>query len=128
MESNASWLELNTNDPIMAVEFYSSTLGWEFEPTQLPEGGDYWVAKHNDRTVGGIFCLNDETAQIPSHWMTYMQVDNIHSAQKAALKAGGDVSRPVLELNGIGKLLIITDHQEALVGLIEIQETSELAS
>lgn len=120
MESNASWLELNTTDPITAVQFYSTTLGWEFEVSQLPEGGDYWVAKHNNQPVGGIFSLTqDDEQKIPPHWMTYMQVDNIQKAQEAAQVSGGDVTRPTLRLKGIGKLSIITDTDGALVGLIE---------
>ncbi len=119
-ESNTSWLELNTSDPQTAVEFYSSTLGWEFEPTRLPDGGDYWVARHNNKPVGGVFALDDKQAQsIPAHWMTYMKVENIRKAQNAARKAGGDVARPILQLNGVGKLAIISDHQGALIGLIE---------
>ena len=120
MESNTSWLELNTTDPVTAVHFYSSTLGWEFEASQLPEGGDYWVAKHNNKPVGGIFSLTqDDDQEIPPHWMTYMQVDNIQKAQEAAQVSGGDVTRPTLQLKGIGKLSIITDNDGALVGLIE---------
>jgi len=122
MESNTSWLELNTTDPITALEFYSSTLGWEFEATQLPEGGDYWVAKHNNQPVGGIFSLNNNESNIPSHWMTYMQVENIKKAQEAAQVSGGDVTRPTLLLKGIGKLSIITDNDGALVGLIEKEQ------
>lgn len=121
-----SWLELNTYQPESAMAFYSETLGWDFESTDLPQGGSYWVASYNDTPVGGVFDLgeisvdNNTHDDIPSHWMTYMQVDDIDKAQALASKAGGEVTRPALCLAGVGKLAVITDSAGALIGLIEI--------
>lgn len=121
--STSSWLELNTHQPDDAVNFYRKTLGWEFEATDLPDGGAYWVARHNDQPVGGVFALDhQEHDQIPSHWMTYMQVEDIHRAQDSARQAGGEVARPVMQLEGIGKLAVIADSSGALVGLIEAEQ------
>ncbi len=121
---NTSWLELNTHQPKDAMAFYAKTLGWEFEPSDLPQGGAYWVAWHNDKAIGGVFSLDDANhADIPSHWMTYMQVGDIQLAQITARQSGGEVTRPALYLDGIGKLAVITDSSGALVGLIEREET-----
>ena len=120
--SNTSWLELNTHEPENAISFYAKTLGWEFESTLLPEGGSYWLARHQEQPVGGVFDLTDDDSQsIPAHWMTYMQVEDVEKAQEQALEAGGEVLRPVLELSGIGKLSVIADSSGALIGLIEHQ-------
>ena len=122
---NASWLELNTTAPETAIQFYQETLGWDFESTELPMGGSYWIASLNDKPVGGVFCLNeDEAAEILPHWMTYMKVDNISDAQQSACQAGGEVVRPALQLEGVGKLAIIADYAGALIGLIEPQPDS----
>ncbi len=119
-QSNTSWLELNTHQPESAMAFYSKTLGWKFEATDLPEGGSYWVARHNNKPVGGVFALDDSNhEEIPSHWMTYMHVKDIKKAQSSARKSGGEITRPALCLDGIGKLALITDSSGALVGLIE---------
>ncbi|HFC04875.1 MAG TPA: VOC family protein [Rhizobiales bacterium] len=128
IHDNTSWLELNTYQPEDAMAFYSETLGWEFEPTDLPEGGAYWVARHNNKTIGGVFDLsetvpddeNDTIGQtIEAHWMTYMQVTDINKVQDIAGKSGGEVIRPALFLDGVGKLAVITDSAGALIGLIE---------
>lgn len=119
---NTSWLELNTHNPESCMAFYSETLGWEFETIPLPEGGAYWLAKHNDKPVGGVFELDEETHDdIPSHWMTYMHVENIMEAQTTARKSGGEITRPVLCLSGVGKLAVISDSSGAMVGLIETE-------
>lgn len=120
MNTTTAWLELNTPNPKDAIDFYSQTLGWDFEASDLPDGGKYWIARHNKRPVGGVFDLAMEDAEdIPAHWMTYMKVKDISKAQRAARDAGGSVPRPALELEGIGKLAIITDSEGAMVGLIE---------
>jgi len=126
---NASWLELNTHQPESAIAFYSKTLGWEFEPTELPDGGDYWIARHNDKAVGGVFSLYAmkdrlDDNQIPSHWMTYMHVKDIDKAQEVVCEAGGAITRPALHLDGIGKLVLITDGDGALIGLIQTDSDS----
>jgi len=120
--SNTSWLELNTHEPENAISFYSKTLGWEFESTDLPEGGSYWLARHQKLPIGGVFDLADEENEsIPAHWMTYMQVDDVEKAQEQALEAGGEILRPILVLAGVGKLSVIADSSGALIGLIEQQ-------
>ena len=125
-QNNTSWFELNTHQPEKAMSFYAKTLGWEFESTDLPQGGAYWLARHNDQPVGGVFDLGeisqddeDDDQSIPSHWMTYMQVTDISKAESLARVAGGEVTRPAHFLAGIGKLSVITDSNGALVGLIE---------
>jgi predicted chitinase len=51
------WHELNTWEPDKARHFYNETLGWDFQPTTLPDGTSYWVAHKEGRAVGGIFQL-----------------------------------------------------------------------
>jgi predicted enzyme related to lactoylglutathione lyase/uncharacterized protein YjiS (DUF1127 family) len=70
------WHELNTWEPEQARHFYNATLGWDFQPTALPDGARYWVAHKDGRAVGGIFQLTEPDFQgIPSHWMTYLAVE-----------------------------------------------------
>ena len=72
------WHELNTWEPDQARHFYNVTLGWDFQPTTLPDGTSYWVAHKDGRAVGGIFQLTEPDFEgIPAHWMTYLAVDDI---------------------------------------------------
>lgn len=120
--TSTSWLELNTTNPENAIAFYGETLGWDFESTDLPKGGTYWIARLNDKPVGGLFGLSDDEAEeIPSHWMTYMKVSDMSAAHDSAREAGCQVIRPPLHLDGVGKLSVITDQAGALIGLIEPQ-------
>ena len=114
------WHELNTWEPDQAREFYNATLGWDFQPTTLPDGTRYWVAHKEGRAVGGIFQLTEPDFEgIPAHWMTYLAVDDITSAQSRAEQAGGEILRPAFRLAGVGRLSVVNDTSGAVIGLIE---------
>jgi len=113
------WHELNTWEPDEARHFYNVTLGWDFEPTNLPDGSRYWVAHQHGRAVGGIFQLTEPDFNgIPAHWMTYLAVDDIAAAQTRAEQAGGEILRPAFQLPGVGRLSVVNDTSGAVIGLI----------
>jgi hypothetical protein len=121
------WHELNTWEPEIALAFYGRTLGWQFDPSPLPDGGTYWIAKKDNRPVGGVFELTEpEYSGIPSHWMTYMAVSDISRAEADTSKAGGEVMRSAARVPGVGKLAVVTDSTGALIGLIEPENTHVL--
>jgi predicted enzyme related to lactoylglutathione lyase len=114
------WHELNTWEPDEARHFYNVTLGWDFEPTNLPDGSRYWVAHQHGRAVGGIFQLTEPDFNgIPAHWMTYLAVDDIAAAQTRAEQAGGEILRPAFRLPGVGRLSVVNDTSGAVIGMIE---------
>lgn len=114
------WHELNTWEPDQARQFYSVTLGWDFQPTTLPGGTRYWVAHKEGRAVGGLFQLTEpDFVGIPAHWMTYLAVDDITGAEIRAEQAGGEILRPVFRLRGVGRLAVVSDPSGAVIGLIE---------
>ena len=122
------WHELNTWQPDAALAFYGRTLGWQFEATELPDGGGYWIAKKDGRPVGGVFALTDPIyAGIPSHWMTYLAVSDIARAELDAARAGGEVMRPSTFVPGVGMLAVVSDASGALIGLFEPDTGHSLA-
>jgi predicted enzyme related to lactoylglutathione lyase len=124
---NPWWHELNTWEPESAIAFYGRTLGWDFEGSGLPDGNEYWIARKDGRPVGGIFVLSEPRySGIPSHWMTYMAVDDIEAAERAAAFAGGEVIRPATYVSGVGKLAVVSDATGALIGLIEPEPSHAL--
>jgi predicted enzyme related to lactoylglutathione lyase len=114
------WHELNTWNALESRNFYRRTLGWSFEKVSLPDGEPYWIARKDGRTVGGLYSLTAPRFKgIPSHWMTYMKVDDIEQAEADAREAGGEVTRPITQLPGIGKIALVSDASGAMIGLIE---------
>ena len=114
------WHELNTWEPEAALAFYGRTLGWEFESQNLPDGTAYWIANKDGRAVGGVFELTAPDYEgIPSHWMTYLSVNDMQLAQQNTSSAGGAVMRQPVSIPGVGKLAVVTDAAGAMIGLIE---------
>ncbi|MBG1231504.1 VOC family protein [Aestuariivirga litoralis] len=125
MMQHDAWHELNTWEPEAALSFYRSTLGWEFQQTELNDGGGFWLATKDGKTVGAIYELTaPDHDGIPSHWMTYLNVPDMEQAEADAVKAGGEVLRPMMEIPGVGKLSVVTDSTGALIGLIELEAES----
>jgi uncharacterized protein len=122
------WHELNTWEPEAALAFYGRTLGWEFEPTTLPDGAGYWIARKDGKPVGGVFELTaPDYDGIPSHWMTYLSVNDISEAETATSKSGGEIMRPPVKVPGVGKLAVVSDSSGAMIGLIEPDSAHALA-
>ncbi len=123
------WHELNTWEPEVALAFYGRTLGWEFEPTSLPDGTGYWIARKNGKAVGGVYELSTpDNEGIPSHWMTYLKVDDIVEAGTRTEASGGSVMRAPVKIPGVGKLAVVTDAAGVLIGLIEPDRTQSLTA
>ena len=122
-----AWHELNTWQPGEAIDFYTRTLGWEFESQPLPDGTQYWIALSENTPVGGICQLSGPAYRdIAPHWMTYMKVNDIETALEEAFHAGGKVLRGPIDVEAIGRLAVIEDHNRALIGLIEPVQKSPL--
>jgi uncharacterized protein len=123
------WHELNTWEPEAALAFYGRTLGWEFEPSTLPDGAGYWIARKDGRPVGGVFELTaPDYDGVPSHWMTYLSVKDIDVAEVETSKSGGEIMRPPVRVPGVGKLAVVTDASGAMIGLIEPDGAHALAA
>jgi predicted enzyme related to lactoylglutathione lyase len=117
------WHELNTWDALESRNFYRRTLGWSFEKIDLPDGEPYWIARKDGRTVGGVYNLTAPRFKgIPAHWMTYMKVDDIERAEEDARQAGGEITRSITDLPGIGRIALVSDASGAMIGLIEPDE------
>ena len=78
------WNELMTRDAEKAKKFYSSTVGWTFDPMPMPDG-TYWVAKMGGDYVGGLFPLTSPQFDgVPESWMSYLAVDDVDARVKKA--------------------------------------------
>jgi len=112
------WHDLITDDVNAARRFYGGLLGWEFEDTKHPRGGDYTLITSKGRYVGGMLRLPDSATAEYSRWLPYLSVADVDNAVRFTESAGGEaVARPV-DLPDIGRAAAITDPQGAVLGLL----------
>lgn len=113
------WNELMTHDVEAAKSFFATTIGWAFEGMAMPEAGTYWVAKQSDKPVGGIMGMVPGMPEgTPSHWVSYLAVDDIDARLESLTRAGGQVCRPAFDVPGVGRIAIVADPTGAVMGWI----------
>ena len=111
-------IELHTSDPEKMKEFYSGLLSWNLE--DMPMGNDtYTMINVGEGTGGGM--MKNPAPGAPSHWLAYIQVDDLKGSTEQAEKLGGKVIQPVTEVPGMGAFSVIADPEGAVFGLWEPQ-------
>lgn len=119
------WTELNTFEPARARAFYGALLGWEFDEMPMP-GGTYLVARQGEEMVAGIFDMKAGglPAGTPSHWFTYIAVDDVDVRAQQVAGLGGKVLREPWDIPGVGRVAIVMDAAGAGVGLMTPTKTN----
>lgn len=114
------WTELNTWEPEKAKAFYEEVMGWTFKPMELAGGGTYYVAINGERPVAGIFPLSEPDFKgMPSHWFSYIQVEDIRACREKALAAGATIRRDIFSVDMVGECMILQQPDGAVVGWTE---------
>lgn len=111
------WTELATSNVQAAKDFYGKLFGWEFIEHDMGEM-KYTMIKANGKEFGGMWAIpKDQAQQIPSHWMSYILVDNADTSLEKAKKHGAKVVKPVTPVGDFGRFAIIADPTGAHIAL-----------
>jgi predicted enzyme related to lactoylglutathione lyase len=104
------WFELVSNAPKKAQEFYGEVLGWKVQA--FPMGDEtYDMIFAGDTMIGG-YAAPASPRQRP-HWISYVSVEDVDAAAKAAAANGGRVIDAPYDLPGVGRTARIADPQGA---------------
>jgi uncharacterized protein len=104
------WFELITKDPKKAQAFYGEVLGWKVQA--FPMGDQtYEMIYAGDTMIGGYAAPKSDRQ--PSHWISYVSVEDVDAAVKAAAANGGKVVDSPYEIPGVGRTARIADPQGA---------------
>lgn len=112
------WHDLMSDDVERTRRFYGGLLGWSFEDTTHPNGGDYTLISKDGRYIGGIVPLDDPAGVEYSRWLGYLSVPDVDASAAMTRQAGGEVVAGPLDVSGIGRAAAIRDPQGAVVGLL----------
>jgi len=112
-----SWCELMTTDAAAAKRFYTQLLGWTTEDMSMPEM-TYTVVKAGGTEVGGIMAMPPQLAGTPSHWGTYITVDDVDATVRKAEALGAKICMPPTDIPNVGRFATLQDPQGAVVSVI----------
>lgn len=108
------WYDLFTTDPAAAVGFYGDVIGWKTRPF----GDDgYRMWEGSQGPLGGVIELPKELIErsIPSHWMSHVQVSDVHATVAEVKTLGGKVHHEPTRIPTIGTFAVIGDPQGAVI-------------
>lgn len=109
------WHDLMSTDPAAAKAFYTRLFGWSCQERDMgPEIGTYtmWSAAGSD--IGGLVPL-DPGHGAPSHWISYVTVDDVEATTERVKELGGRVPVSATDIPGVGRFAVILDPQGAAI-------------
>jgi len=116
------WHDLMSTDPQAAKAFYKGLFGWSSQERDMgPEIGTYtmWSAKGSG--FGGLVPL-DSAHGVPSHWISYVTVDDVEATAVKAKELGGQVPVPATDIPGVGRFAVILDPQGGAISPFRFEE------
>ena len=119
-----SWCELLTRDVEASKKFYQQVLGWTMEDVPMQDGS-YIILKTEGRPVGGIMRMPPQIPQqAPSHWGSYVTVDDVDAAAKKAQQLGAKILVPPKD-SPDARFCIFEDPQGAVLSIIHYSKKPE---
>jgi predicted enzyme related to lactoylglutathione lyase len=108
-------MELCTPETDKAKEFYSNLFGWKFADTDMGGGMIYSTFKPSDGTGGGVFSIPN----MPTAWMAYVGVEDIHAATRKAQELGAKICSGPMEIPKVGWSTVLQDPTGATIALFQ---------
>lgn len=117
------WYELMTDDPDGARAFYRAVVGWEIEPEgqSMPTGTTYrMIGRSDGGFAGGVLSISDDMRQngAAPAWLGYIHHPDVDAAVEAVTGAGGAVHLPAMDMEGVGRMAMVSDPQGAVFYLM----------
>ncbi len=104
-----AWNECQTRDPEAAEAFYRAVFGYEVDTAPMGEGAIYRVLKVGDKSVAGIFELNEEMDEVPANWATVFSVADAAAAAARTEELGGTVIVQPIDIPEVGRFATLRD-------------------
>lgn len=108
-------IELHANNVETAKSFYSSLFNWKLSDMQICDDHTYTMIDVGEGTGGGM--LTNPIPDAPSHWLSYVQVENLAAATEKAKSLGATIIQEPTEVPNFGSLSVISDPTGATLGL-----------
>jgi len=109
-------IELTTDNPGKAKEFYGALFSWGLEDQPMPQG-TYTMVKAGDGPGGGI--MAKPGPEVPTAWTPYVEVDSVDATVAKARKLGAKIIRDKTPIPQMGAFAILLDPTGGAIGIWE---------
>ena len=105
------WTELLSDDIKKSTEFYTQLFCWDVESMDMGNNELYTMFKVGPSGIAGGMQKNAEMGkmEVPSHWNSYVLVDDINAAVKKAKDLGAKILKDIDDVADMGKFAVIMD-------------------
>lgn len=111
------WHELHTKDRAKALAFYDALVGWETRDVEV--GGEpYSLCLLDGKDIAGI-TRSKAPAQVPSHWLPYIAVEDVDAYGNEVVQLGGKLRNEATDIPDVGRFVVVADPQDATFVLYE---------
>jgi hypothetical protein len=109
------WAELMSPDLGKSATFYQALFGWGTK-------GDarYTEWTHGGRSIGGMMAIQEDSGDVPPHWLVYFQVDDCDGSVEKAKRLGASVTMAPQDFPGVGRIALLRDAQGAAFYVIKL--------
>jgi predicted enzyme related to lactoylglutathione lyase len=115
MSNPFAYVELHSQSPAQANDFYRHLFDWTVTTNETP-GGAYTQIDPGDGLPGGLLATKGTA---PSAWVVYVRVADVASATKRAAELGARVLSEKTLVPGRGHFALCIDPAGATFGLWE---------
>jgi len=124
------WTELSTRNSEAAKSFYTELFGWTIKESKALEGNNeecsgagmkYDEHYLGDKPQGGIYQMGEEFGEAPSHWMSYVAVDDVDASAAKVTELGGSICVPPTDIPNVGRFAVINDPTGAAISIITLK-------
>lgn len=111
------WTELHSTDVDADLAWLQAVFGYETGTMPMPNGGTYHLLKAGETLAAGVMPAMHPGA--PSMWLSWLEVADVDGAAGRASASGGQLLSEVMDMPGVGRMVMIKDPVGAVVGLIQ---------
>jgi uncharacterized protein len=114
------WRELRSRDLPAALEFYSKLFGWTVEQSKVTPT-EYKEIVVDGSAVGGMMAIDENWGPEPppSHWASYIAVENADETAEKITANGGSIKVPPFDAPGVGRMAMVADPSGADFAIIQ---------
>jgi len=114
-----SWVDCASTDTSKNKQFYADLMGWKIEDIPMSETEFYTMYKLDGENAAALSPMHDDmkNSGIPSHWNSYITVDDVDALEDKITELGGKVVMGPFDVFDNGRMIILQDPTGAMVNL-----------
>lgn len=118
------WFECGSTAAAEAKSFYTKLFGWNAVDVPMPGGaGHYTLLKVGEDDIAGLHQLGGPQFEgVPSHWMTYVAVEDVDETTKRTVSLGGKVVAEPMDVPGVGRMGFLQDPTGATIAIARFDQ------